>query len=109
MRRNGRVRSGDEEATSHAEMDEELGGLFCVIFGSGQVSDDGLTDAMNAVDTAAREHFDDLVGRRLEGLGLVAGLYADNCLAVNAGVDAVGYGFDFGEFGHAFCSIWGEA
>jgi hypothetical protein len=28
---------------------------------------------------------------------------------VDAGVDAVGYGFDFGEFGHAFSSIGGWA
>ena len=40
-------------------------------------------------------------------MGFVAGLDADNCLAVDAGVDAVGYGFDFGEFGHAFSSIGG--
>ena len=33
----------------------------------------------------------------------------DDCLAVDAGVDAVGYGFDFGEFGHAFSSIGGWA
>jgi hypothetical protein len=62
---------------------------------------------MDAFDAAAGEGFDDLVGRRLERLGLVAGLYTDNCLAVDAGVDAVGYGFDFGEFGHVFSSIGG--
>jgi hypothetical protein len=28
---------------------------------------------------------------------------------VDAGVDAVGYGFDFGEFGHASSSIGGWA
>jgi len=64
---------------------------------------------MDTVDSAACEGFDDLVGRGFEGLGLVAGLYTDNRLAVDAGVDAVGYGFDFGEFGHAFLSIGGRA
>jgi hypothetical protein len=44
----------------------------------------------------------DDVRRRLEGLGLVAGLYTDNCLAVDAGVDSVGYGFYFGKLGHLF-------
>jgi hypothetical protein len=64
---------------------------------------------MDALDAAAGEGFDDLVGRGLEGLGLVAGLYPDNGLAVDAGVNAVGYGFDFGEFGHVFSSIGGWA
>jgi len=62
---------------------------------------------VDTFDAAAGEGFDDLVGWGLEGLRLVAGLYADNCLAVDAGVDAVGYGFDFGEFGHVFSSIGG--
>lgn len=64
---------------------------------------------MDALDAAAGEGFDDLVGWGFEGLGLIAGLYADDCLAVDAGVDAVGYGFDFGEFGHAISSIGGWA
>jgi hypothetical protein len=64
---------------------------------------------MDSLDAGAGEGFDDLGGRGFEGLGLVAGLYTDNGLAVDAGVDAVGYGFDFGEFGHAFSSIGGWA
>ncbi|MCU1248712.1 MAG: hypothetical protein JWQ49_1741 [Edaphobacter sp.] len=64
---------------------------------------------MDALDAAAGEGFDDLVGWGLEGLGLVAGPDRADGLAVNAGVDAVGYGFDFGEFGHALSSIGGWA
>ena len=71
----------------------------------GEIDDDGLADAVDAVDAAAGESFDDLVGRGLEGLGLVAGPDGADRLAVDALVDAVGYGFDFGEFGHAFPSI----
>ena len=56
---------------------------------------------MDAIDAAAGEDFDDLVGGRLEGLGLVAGPDGADGLAVDALVDAVGYGFDFGELGHA--------
>ena len=38
-----------------------------------RIDDDGLAYAVDAVDAAAGEDFDDLVGRGLEGLGLVAG------------------------------------
>ena len=61
------------------------------------IDDDGFADSVDVLDAAAGEGFDDLVGRGFEGLGLVAGLYTDKGLAVDAGVDAVGYGFDFGE------------
>ena len=50
-----------------------------------------------------------LVGRGLEGLGLVAGPDGADGLAVDAGVDAVGYGFDFGEFGHGLLQVYGWA
>ena len=48
-------------------------------------------------------------GGDLKVWGLLLVLYADDCLAVDAGVDAVGNGFDFGEFGHALSSIGGWA
>jgi hypothetical protein len=32
-------------------------------------------------------------------------LYADNRLALNAGMNTVGYGFDFREFGHGFVAV----
>ena len=38
---------------------------------------------------------------------LVAGPDGADGLAVDSFVDAVGYGFDFGEFGHAF-AVYGE-
>ena len=101
----GGVGGGDEEAACHAKMDQELGGLFVVC----EVNDDGLAYAVNAVDAGVGEGFGDGFGWRLEGLGFVAGPDGEYGLAGDALVDAVGYGFDFGEFGHAFCSIWGEA
>ena len=99
--RDGSVRGGDEEASGHAEMDEELSGLFA----SGEIDDDGLAYAMDAVDTAAGEDLDDLVGGGFEGLGLVAGPDRADGLAVDALVDAVGYRFDFGEFGHGSFAV----
>lgn len=101
VRRDGRIRRGDEQAASHAEMDEKLGlALFSV-----QIDNDGLADAMNALDAAAGESLDNLVGRGFEGLRLVAGPDGADGLAVDTGVDAVGDGFNFGEFGHASLSI----
>ncbi len=47
------------------------------------------------------------LGWGFEGLGLVAGPDGADGLAVDALVDAVGYGFDFGEFGHAF-AVYGQ-
>jgi len=99
------IRCGNEKAAGHAEMDEELGGLFCVIFRPGQVSDDGLTDAVNAVDAAVGEHIDDFVGWGLEGLRFVAGPDRADGLAMNAGMDTVRYSFDFGEFGHSLLQV----
>ena len=46
-------------------------------------------------------------GRGFEGVGLVAGPDGEDGLALDALVDAVGYSFDFREFGHDPCSIWG--
>ena len=103
MRGNGRVRSGDEEAPRHAEMDEELSWLLT----ASEVDDDRLADTMDAVDTAAGEDLDDLVRRRLEGLGLVAGPHGADGLPVDALVNAIGDGFDFWEFGHGYLSIGG--
>jgi hypothetical protein len=94
--RDGGVGGGDEKPSGHTEMDEELGWLFL----SGEIDDDGFAYAMNAVDAAAGEDFDDLVGWRLEGLGLVAGPDGTDGFAVDSLVDAIGYGFDFGEFRH---------
>ena len=56
---------GDEETAGHAEVDQELSGFFL----PAEVDDDSFAYAMDAVDAAAGEDFDDLVGRRLEGLG----------------------------------------
>lgn len=104
-------READPSATRCAL---RLGGHFLYARGrKSEVECDGFSDAVDAVDAAAGEGLDDLVGRGFEGLGLVAGLYTDNRLAVNAGVDAVGDGFDFGEFWHglgqySLCGVgWG--
>jgi hypothetical protein len=56
---------------------------------------------MDTVDAASGEDLDDLIRWRLEGLRLVAGPDSPDGLTVDSFVDAVGYGFDFGEFGHA--------
>ena len=94
---------GDEEAAGHAEMDQELGGVLVV----GQVDDYGFAYAVDAVDAGVGEGFGDGLGWGFEGLGLVAGPDGADGLAVDALVDAVGYGFDFGEFGHAY-AVYGQ-
>ena len=101
VRRDGRFRCGDEQAAGHAEVDKKLGLLLF----SGQVDDDGFADAVYAVNAAASKRLDDLVGRRLEGLRLIAGPDGADGLAVDAGVDAVGYRFDFGELGHGLLQV----
>lgn len=95
------IRGGDEEAPRHAQMDKELRG-FAI---AGQVDDDGLADAMNAIDTAASKGFDDLVRRGFEGLGLIAGPDGADGLTMRTVVDSVGYGLYFRKLGHDFCSI----
>jgi len=97
--------SGDEQAASHSEVDEELRALLF----AAQIDDDGLANAVNALDAAACEDLDDLIGSGLEGLRLVTGPHRADGLAVDAGVDAVGYRFDFGELGHGFLKVYGRA
>ena len=63
---------------------------------------------MDAVDAGVGEGFGDEGGRGLEGLGLVAGPDGEDGLAVDAVMNAVGYGFDFGEFGDGGFSCWFE-
>ena len=58
--------------------------------------DDGLADAADAVDGRAGQGVGDLGFGRLEGLRLATGPDGGDALAVDAGVDAVGDGFDFG-------------
>ncbi len=87
----------DEQAAGHAEVDEQLRGLAAW---GGEVGDDGLADAVDAVDACAGECGDEVGFGGLEGLRLAAGPDAEDALAGDAGVDAVGDGFDFGEFGH---------
>lgn len=99
---------GDEQAARHAEVDEELGNTGMRgqrrwdrrRIGSGEVEDDGLADAVDVVDAAASEGGGDEVGGGLEGLGLVAEPYGADPVALDALVDAVGDGFDFGKLGH---------
>ncbi len=98
VRGDGGLGCGDQQASGHAEVYEELRGrLF-----AREIDDDGLANAVDAVDAAASKGLDDFVRRRFERLRLVAGPDRADGLAVNAFVDAVGDRFDFGEFGHAF-------
>ena len=60
---------------------------------------------MDTFDAAAGEGFDDLIWRGFEGLRLVAGPDGTDGLAVDAGVNAVGYGFDFGKFRHGLLQV----
>jgi hypothetical protein len=100
VRWDGDLGVGDEEAAGHAEMDEELG-VFCgAVFAAGEIYDDCFADAVDALDAGADKGFDDAFGRGLEGLGFVAGPDFGDGLAMNAGVDAIGDGFDLGKFGH---------
>src|SRR5580698_1090836 len=93
---NRRVSRRDEEPSGHPEMNEKLRRHLL----SAEVHDDSLADAMDAVDAAARECLNDLIWWRFEGLWLVAGPYRPDGLPVNAFVNAIGDGFDFGELGH---------
>ena len=91
------VRRGDEQAAGHTEVHEELGGR-CV--GAVERDNDGLADAPDAVDAGAGEDFGNFGFGGLEGLRLAAGPDVLDALAIDAGVDAVGHGFDFGELRH---------
>ena len=96
----------DEKAAGHAEVNEELGwgGLVagCVsawVFVAAQGHDDGLADATDLGDGGAGENLLDLALRALEGLGFAAGPDAGDALALDAGVNAVGDGFDLRQLG----------
>ena len=97
VRGEGDFGRGDEEASGHAEVDEELGGWAG---GMVQREHDGFADAADSVDAGVGEGFGDFGFGRLEGLGLAAGPDVLDALVADAGVDAVGYGFDFGELRH---------
>jgi hypothetical protein len=73
----------------------------------GEVDDYGLAYAVDSVDAAVGEGFGYGFGWGLEGLRFVAGPDGADGFAVDTLVDAVGYGFDFGEFGHSF-AVYGE-
>jgi len=87
---------GDEQATSHAEVDEEFGGGFVALHGH----DDGFADSADGLNARAGEGGCDLGFGGLEGLRFAAGPDADDARSVDAGVDASGDGFDFGKLGH---------
>jgi hypothetical protein len=59
-----------------------------------------LADAADALDGAAGEGFGHDGGGRLHGLGLAGKPGLFDAVAADAGVDAIGYRFNFGEFGH---------
>ncbi len=91
------VRLRDEQASGHAEVDEELRGRLP---GAREVEDDRLAHAAHAVDRRAGERLRDLFLRGLEGLGLAAGPDAHDALPANARIHAIGDGFDLGKLGH---------
>lgn len=101
MRRNRGVGRRDQQAAGHAEVDEELRGFFI----AGEVDDDSFADAVDSIDPASGERFNNRLRRGLEGLGLVAGPHGADGLALDARVNAVGYGLDFGEFGHGSVAV----
>src|ERR1700710_1552587 len=90
-------------------MDEELCGFSIAREGFAHVHDDGFADAVDAVDAAAGEGLDDLIGWGFEGLRLVAGPDGADGLAGGGLVGSVGYGLYFGKFRHDFLQyrwIW---
>lgn len=99
VRRHGHISMGIKQAASHSEVNEKLagGGFAAWAF---EVKDDVLANAMNPGDAEASESGGDDVGCGLEGLAGTAARNRENTLAVGAVVDALGDGFDFGEFGH---------
>ena len=101
VRRNKHVWLRDEQAAGHAEVDKELGGL---VF-TAHRHDDGLADAADALDRGAGERLGDLGLGRLEGLGLAAGPDTRDALPGDAGVDTIGYGFNFRKFWHELLEI----
>ena len=98
----GQVRIGDHQAAGHAEMHDPLDGFtFWIALGLGrEVEDDVLAHAIDALDGAASERFGHGGGWRLHRLALAREPYLFDAIACDALVDAVGDGFDFGEFGH---------
>ncbi len=100
--RQGHVGVRDEQAAGHAEVDEELGRgrVGSAVDGALERGNDGLADAPDFGDRASGEDFDDLGFGALEGLWFAAGPHGNDALPADALVDAVGDGFDFGEFRH---------
>ncbi len=82
-------------------MNEELGGLLL----AREVNDDGLADAVHPINPAASQSLNNLVGRRLERLGFVAGPDGTDGLAVDTLMNAIGDGFDFGKLGHVLLQV----
>jgi hypothetical protein len=80
-------------------MDEELVGGRLVAW-TFEVEDDVLADAMDAGDAKSSEDGGKDFWIGLEGLAGTAEDSGEDALAVGAVMDALGDGFDFGEFGH---------
>src|SRR5438067_7963535 len=99
--RDGDVGLRDEEAAGHAEVDEELYRLFLAL----NRHDNRFANAAHGFDGGTGEGFGNLGLRRLEGLGLAAGPDTHDALAGDAGMDAVGYGFDFRKFRHELLEV----
>jgi hypothetical protein len=93
---------GDQQAAGHAQMHDPLDGFtFWIALGQGsEIEDDVLAHTTDALDGAAGERFGHGGGRRLHRLALAREPDLFDAVARDALVDAVGDGFDFGEFGH---------
>ena len=111
VRREWDVGGGDEQAAGHAEVDQalrvrrarfarrwSLRGRF------GQVNHDVLADAVDAGDAQAGERGGHLMRRGFERFFIGGEPGGDDAVAADAAVDAVGYGFYFGELGHG--QVW---
>jgi hypothetical protein len=93
---------GDHQPAGHPEMHDPLDGFtFWIALGLGsEVEDDVLAHTIDALDGAAGEGLGHGGGWRLHRLALAREPDLFDAVACDALVDAVGDGFDLGEFGH---------
>jgi hypothetical protein len=101
-RRAGQVGIGDHQAAGHAQMHDPLDGFtFWIALGlRSEIENDVLAHTIDALDGAAGEGFGHSSGWRLHRLALAREPDLFDAVACDALVDAVGDGFDLGEFGH---------
>ena len=104
---NGGVGCGDEEAASHAEVHDPLRfrrGLLATAprFLAAQFADDMFPGAMDGEEVAAFQALRLTGGGGFEESAMAGKPDIGDAMAAHTLVDAAGYGFDFGQFGHFF-------